>query len=349
MIVVLAGCGHPEAARIIEEESDFPYRSGQFRNDGSPMKAGVVPSPQGPLFMLEPVPTQVWDWLTELAARLEGRGLSGTLTAAARAREPDWMDQIHDHLDLAAIAYYPHADTKPGESRWAHKDAAARELPGLIAEWCSQDTDKTLVLGGVLSEAGPEHLTGLIAASIDHMSVFAGAPSPRLLRRATTNVFGEVGCLIHADSMGWEEQLGTVTELLGWRPQDMRYAIVRRVEKVPTFQNCMVQPDPPLPMPRGGTFWMFRNHEFWDRVVPDAHGIQILTDRHLDRAHNLDDWDITQIAPGRYRVQSRELHYWYKNPLPEPATLAKARHDFGRMIITPDVMEELGMNIPGPR
>ncbi len=149
MIVVLAGCEHPDAARIIEEESDFPFRSGQFRNDGSPMKAGVVPSPQGPLFMLEPVPSQVWDWLAELAARLEGRGLSGTLTAAVRAREPDWMNQIHDHLDLAAIAYYhPHADKKPGQSRWAHKDDTTRELPGLIAEWCSQGVDKTFVHGG---------------------------------------------------------------------------------------------------------------------------------------------------------------------------------------------------------
>lgn len=349
MIVVLAGCGHPDAVQIIGEESDFPFRSGQFRADGSPMKAGVVPSPQGPLFILEPVPAQIWDWLAELAARLEGRGLSGTLTAATEAPQPGWMDQINDPLDLAAIAYYPHKDKKPGQSRWAHKDDTARELPGLIADWCSRDTETALVLAGILSNAEPGQLTGLIGASLDHMNVFAGASSPRLLRRATANTFGELGCLIHADAMTWQQQLAAVTELLGWRPQAMRLAIVRRVRHVPTFQNCIAEPEPPLPMPKGDLVWLFRNQEFWDRVVPDAHGTQILTDKHLDRAHNLDDWDITEIAPNRYRVQSKELHYWYQDQIPEAATLAKARHDFGRMIISPEVIDELHMNVPSSR
>lgn len=33
-----------------------------------------------------------------------------------------------------------------------------------------------------------------------------------------------------------------------------------------------------------------------DRVI-DAHGIQVLTDRHLDRAHDLTDWEITELTP----------------------------------------------------
>lgn len=41
--------------------------------------------------------------------------------------------------------------------------------------------------------------------------------------------------------------------------------------------------------------------------VPDAHGIQVLTERHLARAHDLSAWDITDLGAGRHLVAAADL------------------------------------------
>jgi hypothetical protein len=55
-------------------------------------------------------------------------------------------------------------------------------------------------------------------------------------------------------------------------------------------------------------------------LVPDAYGIQLLSRAHLDRAPDLRDWQVEEVAPGRYLVTSRQ-------------PLRKARHEFESLIM----------------
>jgi hypothetical protein len=72
----------------------------------------------------------------------------------------------------------------------------------------------------------------------------------------------------------------------------------------------------------------------WSRYVLDAHGAQVLTRHHLDRAHDLSAWSVTEIAPDRFLVQATDLAPWWDTLTPDPAVLARARVDFGDMIMT---------------
>lgn len=66
----------------------------------------------------------------------------------------------------------------------------------------------------------------------------------------------------------------------------------------------------------------------------DAHGIQLLTGRHLDRAGDLGGWDIREVAPDRYLVEAADLEPWFGQDAPNQEVLESARNDFGDMVIT---------------
>lgn len=73
--------------------------------------------------------------------------------------------------------------------------------------------------------------------------------------------------------------------------------------------------------------------------VPDANGIQMLTDAHLERAQDLSDWRIKSLAGGRHLVEATDLAPWYARPHPDPDVLAKARAEFGDMILTRELIQ----------
>ena len=93
------------------------------------------------------------------------------------------------------------------------------------------------------------------------------------------------------------------------------------------------------------------NPELWDRVVLDPCGLQVLTDRHLEAAHDLSGWRTTRLGPGHLLVEARDLDPWY-----EPAytafeavradVLDAARDDFGDMVLTSARADALGLPRP---
>ena len=60
------------------------------------------------------------------------------------------------------------------------------------------------------------------------------------------------------------------------------------------------------------------NRHLNSKYVPDAHGLQILTDTHLGHATNLSDWVIEPLGGGRHLVQAKDLQPWYANIDPNP-------------------------------
>lgn len=112
-----------------------------------------------------------------------------------------------------------------------------------------------------------------------------------------------------------------------------------------------LQPFPPS-NPWGST------PQLWSEYVPDAHGIQVINDAQLAKAHDLSGWHVETVASGHHLVKARNLTAWFPgeartgtpgpvppgvDPMPPPETLAKARRDFGEMIITDDIADEWRM------
>ena len=47
--------------------------------------------------------------------------------------------------------------------------------------------------------------------------------------------------------------------------------------------------------------------QYWDRIVPDAYGIQILGSAHMERLGDLAGWVTTRLDGGRYLVEAGDL------------------------------------------
>jgi hypothetical protein len=83
-----------------------------------------------------------------------------------------------------------------------------------------------------------------------------------------------------------------------------------------------------------------RNRALWGRYVPDAHGIQILTDEHLEEVSDLSTWNVTPLNHGRYLVEATDLTAWFGPNGPSESLIAKARADFGRAIVSPETLAQ---------
>lgn len=93
---------------------------------------------------------------------------------------------------------------------------------------------------------------------------------------------------------------------------------------------------PPLPHVRESH--VRYNRHLYIRYLPDAYGVQLLTDAHLANANALSDWVIEPLGAGKHLVQAQDLESWYATIDPDPDTLAKARADFGGMILAPEII-----------
>jgi len=78
-------------------------------------------------------------------------------------------------------------------------------------------------------------------------------------------------------------------------------------------------------------------------LVNAVQGIQLLTGTHLARAHDLSDWDVVQVGSDRYLVEAHDLAPWFTGDRTDPDVYDKAAHDFGRMLVTPETVEEFGI------
>ena len=100
----------------------------------------------------------------------------------------------------------------------------------------------------------------------------------------------------------------------------------------------------------GGSLWIWNRH-LWSSRVDDAHGIQLLTDQHLEHARDLSGWLVEKVADHRWLVTARDRQPWYGFTTNRewhmaagredsaPDFLVQARHDFGDMILTTEIAD----------
>lgn len=97
-----------------------------------------------------------------------------------------------------------------------------------------------------------------------------------------------------------------------------------------------------------GYWWAFDTRNLWSQFVADPSPIQVLTDAHMDKAHDLTNWHVMRVVPGRWLVQAKDLDPWfdtYDYPAgthnwryTNPDVLDQARRDFGDTLLTEDLV-----------
>ncbi|MBE3073621.1 MAG: hypothetical protein IMZ75_01540 [Actinobacteria bacterium] len=160
-------------------------------------------------------------------------------------------------------------------------------------------------------------------------------------RRMTSMSLGNQGAACYAvmdDTMSWQDRLEQVNAAMVAFPQDTDLAFLRYSQAHTTSWSALQTGRPPLPYVE--EYHIHYNKHLISQYVPDAHGLQILTDVHLGHATDLSDWVIESQGGGRHLVQAKDLEPWYADIDPDSETLAKARADFGKMILTPQTIAD---------
>lgn len=296
----------------------------------------VIPSPTGVVVNLDWVDRKALTdrWLAAFGQNLAGQGWSGSVTAAPQAHWPQWLQEIHTP-NLTVYAAYHAAPELWGQ--WGVDPNTTRELCREAVRWGTLEGADIYFSSGTVQVllADPD-----VSHQLEAMLLLAGRAGFAYMRRMPLQVRwlrfdwrGEAVWLIHDPSRPWIERLAAVRSRLLVVPEQLDVAFVRlRRATWATSWLDLDAADPSFPFV--DPMDLLRHRHLWAQHVPDAHGAQLLTRAHLDRATDLGGWDVTTVGKDRFLVQSRDLDAWYAGDRPDEDVLRAARRDFGDMILT---------------
>lgn len=333
----------PRTEAIAAAEAAAEYANSLMPEE-STLGEQVAPSPYGPVLLLRYLGTEAENraWCDAYAERLTRDGWAGVVEAFRHPQLVAPRLALQSAPKLAAFLAYrtepaPPGPTGPwGPQRWSVDEQMTEEICGHMVDW-------GLMPGAVLhlrqatntvAFDGPdpgEHLRW--AAEHDYLTGLTYLTEhPARVRQAHLGGWGEVVYQIGAADPDWRVHLEDLRQVLIRHPDRLDLAMIRLSHIwVATWFDYERNPEPPHIDSR----YVERARALLGEYVPDAHGMQVLTDAHLARATDLSNWDIQPLTPGRHLVQSRDPAAWYADHQPDPDILATARHDFGDMLLTP--------------
>jgi hypothetical protein len=306
--------------------------------ESTPWMGSVMVIPAGVVIGLEGLADDISAYVEKFAAELAARTDSDVALGAARSQAtPSWLSDSFPRDSVSA--WMVHRLTDRLAAPWSvdeettRKVAAAvsRELEPSEVTMATIDAELSLNYTGVsISEAAWELLRGNSLVSF-----LAGSRDPGRVREVSFWGPASVAVWLGRPSSGVLEEVAAGRRLLVATAESAVCGAVM-TGRPTTF------PDE-LPLVSGSHFhWWSR---YWDRVVPDAYGLQVLTPGHLERVGDLSRWVTTRLEAGRYLVEARDLGAWFDGPAPDPGVQAAARADFAGIILSSALMGEL--EVPG--
>jgi hypothetical protein len=138
------------------------------------------------------------------------------------------------------------------------------------------------------------------------------------------------------NTASWKDRLARVVQAMVAFRRDTDLAFVQYSNALTLDWSGLSTGRPLLPYVRESQ--VRYNRHLNGQYIPDAHGLQLLTDARLKHANDLSGWIIEPLGAGKHLVQAKDLEPWYATIDPDPATLPKARADFGGMLLTPKII-----------
>ncbi len=303
----------------------------------------VSAHPRGPVVRLKWTGTndENQKWLSDFAAHLEAAGWAGNVGVVRNATFPDETEPAFDNPKLTAFAAYT-MDQAPAynPANWGVIPETTLDIAGHSLGWAAAPDARIYLSRGLSQvEAGEVGLADGMAwgAQHGHLSAITYIrPRPLLIHRVALAVHGQALYQVYDAERTWQQQLHTITAALLQAPAPLDLAFVRRSVGWCMSWIQLNQGTPPFPHVHEGHVRL--NRHLIDRFIPDAHGVQVLTDSHLERATNLDGWDIQPLPHGRHLVQAKDLAPWYAGTTPDPDTLHQARADFRDVLLTHEII-----------
>lgn len=315
----------------------------------SPANGGWFPGPRGWLLLVEGLDEQVNPWIEQLAARLSAAGVEGTLTGAGAAGTPMWAQRMREQRGLSGLVGFRSRAGLDYWSGWVCESATLDAAVDLATGWLTAHRGRVAALVGLRANFWVDRDTAgrILAGDVTRYGV-AGASSYQQQRVEVRSVMvmGPAALTLSSVAEGypWRETVDELRATLLAAPLDQ--ASIAMVTHR-GWSNLLAADIP------GSDFYhrqaYNRHPERWNEFTLDPCGIQILTDRHLARANDLSAWRTTRLDEHHVLVEARDLEPWYATPRRtgdplDADVIDQARRDFGDMILTPTIAEDLGLD-----
>jgi hypothetical protein len=273
-------------------------------------------------------------WLAVLARELRAAGFGGLVHATPTVAQPRWL---RDAAGLRMTAFVAHDGAFEAPVSGSEETGAAA-----VAAWCRAAADWTAGSPGAsyltvrgMSQVAPAEDVGVHLARAARAGAIAtitrAQQQPGQVARASFQPDGYTIYQVYDAAVPVLALVDRVRRALLIGTERMRLGFVA---PVPVWAYGWIEREkarPPLPTVPGSA--LRANSPLWTRYVPDAHGMQVLTDEHLRHAADLSTWTVTQLGPGRHLVEAANLADWYGPDGPSDSVVRRARADFGDVIV----------------
>lgn len=314
----------------------------------------VSVSARGPVAHIDfcDTPEALTAWVGWLVEDLQDRGVSGRLVPV-RFRDTPFPDgPVRDVLTAALSVPIDwdrvrreHAERGEAVVGWHADPAVSDRLLDLLVPWCLSGGGRVFFNHDLLeTPTSGEQVPGLVASGLrlrPPVSVTC-IRNPEDFHRLHFDLLGRVLMQRRRTGSGWAEDLASVRALLVALAPVLELGLARR-SRAPSLGWPEAINDAPPPIPYGGTgvstAYLRRHYRHLEAVrTPDAYGLQVLTDAHLANAHDLSGWSVEEVAPGRHLVSAADPAAWFAGDQPDPDTHARARADFGDLLLSDHVI-----------
>lgn len=310
--------------------------------------AGVSDSDAGPAALMSRAGPEegVRAWFTAFAQHLEALGKSGRVTAAPEAFFPEWLSGGQVPQQLTAFVSYETKDLAlldDDEQRraWHVPKALTAQIAGAATSWGRFEGADVYLSRRIHQtrtrnpNVGQALAAGAIKFAMARVAYLRS--EPRRFTWASMSPLGRACYGVLDDTISWQDRLARVIRAMTAFPADTDLAFVQ-YSAAPSSWSELSYVTPTLPHVE--EYHVRYNRHLNGQYIPDAHGVQLLTDAHLEHANDLSDWNVTDLGGGKHLVEAKDLRLWYANIDPDPETLAQARADFGGMILTKQIIAD---------
>lgn len=277
-------------------------------------------------------------WLTAFARGVEAEGMAGAIHALPLTRLPQWFTRLTEpRLTVFAAFEQPFAESTGlhhGDPREDAEERPVLELLDRAAAWAASFCGEIYVGNGGRNQlAGECDIAWYLYRALHYgfnAEVNALASSGDCAASASFSRTGQATFQLYASST-LAERVDHVRNIVLSDVQWTRLAFVA-VTSQRAYGSWESRADALPTLPTIEARHLRGKSPKWDHFVPDAHGMQLLIQEHLDKATDLSDWTVIQAGSGRYLVEAPDLAEWFNPDGPGEAVLARARADFGQMI-----------------
>ena len=300
----------------------------------TPWIGSVMVIPTGVVVGLEGPADDIVRFVDAFAAELETRtDLEVSLGAARPQSEPRWMQEAAPGRDSVSVWMVHHLSERLAQP-WAVDAETTRRIAGAVA-----------------AELEPSEVTMVTIdaeLTLNYTGVSITDAAPQLLRTNSWVSFGLGRRMPDRNPQVYFVGPGAVSVQLGRQAGGPMELVASSRRMLVASAGSAVYGavvvgrwvSSPEGLPFVGSNAYHHWSRYWDRIVPDVYGIQVLGTKHLEHAKDLSGWVTTRLDGGRFLVEARDLGAWYQS-VPDAQLLAIARDDFQGIILTSDLMRQL--------